>query len=68
MLFPCFEVVELTGAGQYATAGFLLRRLLRLGTPAPALLQPLLTALNHLSLYANNGSLTVIARRREPRV
>ena len=66
-LDPCFEVLELTGAGQYATAGFLLRRLLGLGTPAPALLQPVLAALNRVSLYANNGSLTVIARRREPR-
>ncbi|HXY41962.1 MAG TPA: class I SAM-dependent methyltransferase [Vicinamibacteria bacterium] len=67
VLDPCFEVLELTGAGQYATAGFLLRRLLRLGTPAPALLRPLLSALNNLTLYANNGSLTVVARRREPR-
>ena len=66
-LDPCFEVLELTGAGQYATAGFLLRRLLRLGTPAPALLRPPLAALNRVSLYANNGSLTVVARCREPR-
>ena len=66
VLDPCFEVLELTSAGQYATLGFLLRRLLRLGGRTPAPLRPLVAALNRLSVYANNGSLTVIARRREP--
>ena len=64
-LEPRFEALELTSAGQYATAGFLLRRLLRLGAETPAPLRPLVDALNRVSLYANNGSLTVIARRRE---
>jgi SAM-dependent methyltransferase len=64
-LLPHFEVLELTSAGQYATAGFLLRRALRLGARTPAPLRPVVAALNQLSLYANNGSLTVIARRRE---
>lgn len=61
-----FEVLEITGAGQYATGGFLLRRLLRLGAVTPALLRGPVALLNRLSLYANNGSLTVIARRSEP--
>ena len=65
-LAPRFEVLELTSAGQYATAGFLLRRALRLGARTPAALRPVVAALNRVSLYANNGSLTVIARRREP--
>ena len=65
-LEPHFEVLEITGAGQYATGAFLLRRLLGLGPQAPLLLRPLLGALGRLSVYANNGSLTVIARRREP--
>jgi SAM-dependent methyltransferase len=65
-LEPQFDVLELTSAGQYATAGFLLRRALRLGARTPAPLQPIVAALNRVSLYANNGSLTVIARRREP--
>ena len=65
-LEPRFQVLELTSAGQYATAGFLLRRALRLGAHTPRVLRPVVAALNHVSLYANNGSLTVIARRREP--
>jgi SAM-dependent methyltransferase len=64
-LQPRFEVLELTSAGQYATAGFLLRRVLRLGADTPRALRPIVAALNRISLYANNGSLTVIARRRE---
>jgi SAM-dependent methyltransferase len=65
-LAPRFEVLALTSAGQYATAGFLLRRALRLGPQTPAALRPVVAALNRVSLYANNGSLTVVARRREP--
>jgi SAM-dependent methyltransferase len=59
-----FEVLEITGAGQYATGGFLLRRALRLGASTPRLLRGPVALLNRLSLYANNGSLTVIARRK----
>ncbi len=64
VLAPRFEVLEITSAGQYATVGFLVRRLLRLGARTPALLRPLIDALNRCSVYSNNGSLTVIARRR----
>jgi SAM-dependent methyltransferase len=65
-LAPSFDVLEITSAGQYATLGFLLRRLLRLGARTPALLRPLVQALNNITVYSNNGSLTVIARRRGP--
>lgn len=65
-LAPRFEVLEITSAGQYASGGFLLRRLLRLGARTPPLLRPLVETLNRVSVYANNGSLTLIARRREP--
>ena len=67
VLEPRFRVLELTGAGQYATAGFLLRRLLRLGTRPPAVLRGLLTLLNRVDVYANNGSLTVLAAKRDAR-
>lgn len=60
-----FEVLDITGAGQYATGGFLLRRLLRLGAATPSWLRPAVSLLNRLSLYADNGSLTVIARRAD---
>jgi SAM-dependent methyltransferase len=63
-LGSAFAVHEITGAGQYATAGFLLRRLLRLGPRPPAALGGLLAILNRVSVYTNNGSLTVIARKR----
>jgi SAM-dependent methyltransferase len=63
-LAPGFDVVEISSAGQYATVGFLLRRLLRLGPRPPRALRRALDLLNRLSLYANNGSLTVIARKK----
>ncbi len=62
-LAPTFSVRELTSAGQYATAGFLLRRLLRLGPRPPSVLLGLLALLNRVNVYTNNGSLTVIATR-----
>ncbi|MGE5127206.1 MAG: class I SAM-dependent methyltransferase [Betaproteobacteria bacterium] len=64
-LEPRFELLEITSAGQYASGGFLLRRLLRLGPRTPAPLHPLVAALGRVRFYANNGSLTAIARRRE---
>lgn len=64
-LAPAFDVRRITGAGQYATAGFLLRRLLRLGPRPPVVLRGLLAVLNRVNLYTNNGSLTVIAGKRE---
>jgi len=60
-LAPAFAVRQLTSAGQYASAGFLLRRLLRLGPRPKAALRGLLALLNRVNVYTNNGSLTVIA-------
>jgi SAM-dependent methyltransferase len=64
-LAPSFDVLEISSAGQYATVGFLLRRLLRLGPRPAGALRGMIALLNRVSVYANNGSLTVIARRRE---
>jgi SAM-dependent methyltransferase len=63
-LAPGFLVRELTSAGQYATAGFLLRRLLRIGPRPPAPLRSLLATLNRVNVYTNNGSLTVVAGKQ----
>jgi SAM-dependent methyltransferase len=63
-LAPDFETREVSSAGQYATAGFLLRRLLRLGPRPPAPLRGLLALLNRVSVYTNNGSLTVVASKK----
>ncbi len=60
-LAPAFEVRRLTSAGQFASAGFLLRRLLQLGPRPPAALRGLLALLGRVNVYTNNGSLTVIA-------
>jgi SAM-dependent methyltransferase len=63
-LAPSFETHGISSAGQYATVGFLVRRLLRLGPQPPAPLRGLLALLNRMSVYTNNGSLTVIAGKR----
>ncbi len=62
-LAPAFRVLETTTAGQYATLGFLMRRLFRLGARPPRPLRGIIDRLNQASVYANNGSLTVIARK-----
>jgi 2-polyprenyl-3-methyl-5-hydroxy-6-metoxy-1,4-benzoquinol methylase len=64
-LAPRFEVLEVRRAGQYATVGFLARRVLRIGPGSPSWLRRAADGLRGLSLYADNGSLTVIARRRD---
>ncbi len=63
-LEPAFLTMEISSAGQYATVGFLLRRLLRLGPQPPLPLRGVLALLNRVNVYANNGSLTVIAARK----
>ncbi len=65
VLAPRFDVLEIRGAGQYATVGFLLRRALRVGPHSAAWLRRGADRLAGLSVYANNGSLTAIARRRD---
>ncbi|MBV6395579.1 MAG: Ubiquinone biosynthesis O-methyltransferase [Anaerolineales bacterium] len=59
-----WEVLEINRAGQYATLGFLFRRLFRINSAPGGLLKSLLTFLNKFSLYSDNGSLTVIARKK----
>ena len=64
-LEPRFEVLEIRRAGQYATLGFLARRALGIGPRSPALLRQAAGALGGTRVYADNGSLTAIARRRD---
>jgi SAM-dependent methyltransferase len=59
-----FDVLEVRGAGQYATTGFLLRRALRLSSRSASWLRRVADGLGGVSVYTNNGSLTAIARRR----
>jgi SAM-dependent methyltransferase len=59
-----WEILEITRAGQYATLGFLFRRLFRLSSNPRGVLKWTLDLLNKLSVYSDNGSMTVIARKR----
>lgn len=59
-----FEVLEINRAGQYATLGFLFRRLFRLSNDPGKLLSGIINVLNKFSIYSDNGSLTVIARKK----
>ncbi|GIK09835.1 MAG: hypothetical protein JETCAE02_18980 [Anaerolineaceae bacterium] len=59
-----WEVLEINRAGQYATLGFLFRRLLRLPSNPRGILKWKLDLLNKISVYSDNGSMTVIARKR----
>lgn len=61
-----FEVLEVRRAGQYATLGFLFRRLFRLGNNPGRLLNGLIGILNKFSVYSDNGSITAIARKTSP--
>jgi SAM-dependent methyltransferase len=59
-----WEIMEFNRAGQYATLGFLFRRLLRLPSNVGGILKWKLDLLNKLSIYSDNGSMTVIARKK----
>lgn len=59
-----FDVLEVRTAGQYATLGFLFRRVFRLGNNPGAFLNGVIKFLNNFSIYADNGSLTAIARKK----
>lgn len=59
-----WDVLEVNRAGQYATLGFLFRRLLRLHSNVSGILKWKLDLLNKFSIYSDNGSMTVIARKR----
>lgn len=59
-----WEVLEIHPAGQYASLGFLLRRLFRLPTNPRGLVKSLLDWLGGINVYSDNGSMTVIARKK----
>lgn len=57
-----FDVLEVRRAGQYATLGFLFRRLFKLGNNPGKVLNGVISLLNKFSIYSDNGSITAIAR------
>ncbi len=59
-----FEVLEIRSAGQYATLGFLFRRVFRLSGNPGKFISAIINFLNRFSLYSNNGSLTAIVRKK----
>lgn len=64
ILEDTFEVLEICPAGQYATLGFLFRRLFRLTNEPGKVVSAIIRFLNRFSIYSDNGSLTVIARKK----
>jgi SAM-dependent methyltransferase len=59
-----WEILEINHAGQYASLSFLFRRLLRLSSNPRGILKWKLDLLKKFSIYSDNGSMTVIARKR----
>jgi 2-polyprenyl-3-methyl-5-hydroxy-6-metoxy-1,4-benzoquinol methylase len=59
-----FEVLEIRKARQYASLSFLARRVFGWGPVAPGPLKLLLNGLSRFSIYADNGSLTVLAMKQ----
>jgi 2-polyprenyl-3-methyl-5-hydroxy-6-metoxy-1,4-benzoquinol methylase len=58
-----FRVLRIKNAGQYATLSFLVRRLFRLRSEATGLLRKALVLLSKISIYSDNGSITVVAEK-----
>lgn len=58
-----FKVLRIKNAGQYATVSFLVRRLFGLKSEATGFLKTILGLLSRLSVYSDNGSITVIAEK-----
>lgn len=58
-----WQILTISHAGQYATLGFLFRRLFHLRPQSEGVLGWLIQRLNKFSVYADNGSMTVIARK-----
>ncbi len=59
-----FEILKIQRAGQYATLGFLARRLFGTGSEPTRLKKSIISMLNSISVYANNGSITVMAIKK----
>jgi 2-polyprenyl-3-methyl-5-hydroxy-6-metoxy-1,4-benzoquinol methylase len=58
-----WEILEINRAGQFASLGFLLRRLFRLPTIPTGFAQSVLKLLGKINIYSDNGSMTVIAKK-----
>ena len=58
-----FRIQKILPAGQYASAGFLIRRLFKMDAGVSKSSRLLFTLLNRINIYANNGSMTVIAQK-----
>lgn len=59
-----WEILEFNRAGQYASLSFLFRRLFRLSSSPRGILKWKLDLLKKFSIYSDNGSMTVIARKK----
>jgi SAM-dependent methyltransferase len=59
-----WEILEIKPAGQYASLSFLFRRLLRLSSNPRGILKWKLDLLKKFSIYSDNGSMTVFARKK----
>lgn len=59
-----WDVLEINSAGQYASLAFLFRRLFRLSSNPGRFVKALLGFLERFNIYSDNGSMTVIARKR----
>ena len=59
-----WEILEIKPAGQYASLSFLFRRLFRLPSNPRGIIKWKLDLLKKFSVYSDNGSMTVIARKR----
>ena len=59
-----WEILEIKPAGQYASLSFLFRRLFRLPSNPRGIIKWKLDLLKKISIYSDNGSMTVIARKR----
>ena len=58
-----WEIMEISRAGQYASLSFLFRRLLRLSAMPRGIIRWKPDLLKNFSIYSDNGSMTVIARK-----
>ena len=59
-----WEILEINRAGQYASLSFLFRRLFRLPSNPRGIIKWKLDLLKKFSIYSDNGSMTVIAKKR----
>lgn len=59
-----WQILEIGRAGQYASLSFLLRRIFRLSSNPRGLLKWKFDLLQKFNIYSDNGSMTVIARKK----